>query len=93
MFSGIVYIYLFVFSSAQTQSGAGHISMAFGTDTSHLTYYTKYRKIDGGCFKEKDLSLYEAMNYDCKKLKHQAFNPVLVLRLRADSIEQNKLET
>jgi len=92
MFSGIVYIYLFVFSSAQTQSGAGHISMALGTDTSHLTYYTKYRKIDGGCFKEKDLSLYDAMNYDRIKLKHQAFNPVLVLRLRADSIEQNQLE-
>ena len=44
-------LYLFVYSSAQTTSGAGHISFAFGPDSSTLTYYTKYRKSDGGCFK------------------------------------------
>jgi hypothetical protein len=81
MFSSVVYIYLFVFTSAQTSSGAGHISFAFGKDSSALTYYTKYRKQDGGGFKAKGLSYTQALNYDRAVLTHQKANPTLVLRL------------
>ena len=75
MFSSVVYIYLFVFSSAQTSSGAGHISFAYGKDSSALTYYTKYRKQDGGAYKAKGLSYAQALNYDRAVLTNQKTNP------------------
>lgn len=85
-------LYLFVYSSAQTTSGAGHISFAFGTDSSSLTYYTKYRKADGGCFKLKNVSFHQAFCYDKLELKHQSQVPALVLKLKAQDPDLNKLE-
>jgi hypothetical protein len=85
-------LYLFVYSSAQTTSGAGHISFAFGPDSSQLTYYTKYRKADGGCFKLKDISYQKAFAYDHLELKHQSQEPSLVLKLKAQEPELAKLE-
>jgi hypothetical protein len=84
--------YLFVYSSAQTSSGAGHISFAFGPDSSSLTYYTKYRKADGGCFKLKQISYHEAFSYDKLELKHQSQVPALVLKLKAQEPDLTKLE-
>ncbi len=72
-------IYLFVYSSAQTHSGAGHISIAFGDDSSHLMYYTKYRNGDGGGFKVKDIHYTTVFNYDRDVIKHQKNNPMLVI--------------
>jgi len=85
-------LYLFVYSSAQTTSGAGHISFAFGPDSSTLTYYTKYRKSDGGCFKLKNISYHKAFTYDKLELKHQKQLPSLVLKLKAQEPELAKLE-
>lgn len=85
-------LYLFVYSSAQTTSGAGHISFAFGPDSSSLTYYTKYRKADGGCFKLKNTSYHKALTYDKQALQHQKQLPSLVLKLRAQDPELSKLE-
>ncbi|MFM6945574.1 MAG: hypothetical protein ACKOWW_00380 [Flavobacteriales bacterium] len=85
-------LYLFVYTSEQTQSGAGHISMAFGTDTSNLTYYTKYRAQDGGGFKVKDISYSSAFNYDFNVLKHQDKTPSLVLKLKVLEPDLYKLE-
>jgi hypothetical protein len=85
-------IYLFVFSSAQTQSGAGHISLAFGQDSSHLTYYTKYRKQDGGAFKLTNLSLSQASNYDRMVLQNQKANPELILQLNSDASNLAEIE-
>ena len=92
MFSSVVYIYLFVFSSAQTSSGAGHISFAYGKDSSALTYYTKYRKQDGGGFKAKGLSYTQALNYDRVMFTHQKTNPELVLQLTSASCDIDQLE-
>lgn len=85
-------LYLFVYSSAQTTSGAGHISFAFGPDSSSLTYYTKYRKADGGCFKVKNISYHHAFSFDKLELKHQSQVPALVLKLKAQDPDLNKLE-
>jgi hypothetical protein len=85
-------LYLFVYSSAQTTSGAGHVSFAFGPDSSSLTYYTKYRKADGGCFKLKNISYHQAFSYDKLELKHQSQVPALVLKLKAQDPDLNKLE-
>ena len=85
-------IYLFVYSSAQTHSGAGHISIAFGDDTSHLMYYTKYRRADGGGFKVTDIQYTTAFNYDRDVLKHQKQHPMLVLKLKAQKPSLSKLE-
>lgn len=85
-------IYLFVYSSAQTQSGAGHISIAFGDDTSHLMYYTKYRRADGGGYKVTDIQYTTAFNYDSDVLKHQKQKPMLVLKLIAQKPSLSKLE-
>ena len=85
-------LYLFVYSSAQTTSGAGHISFAFGPDSSSLTYYTKYRKADGGCFKLEHISFQKAFSYDKLELKHQSQVPALVLKLKAQDPDLNKLE-
>ena len=85
-------IYLFVYSSAQTHSGAGHISIAFGDDTSHLMYYTKYRRADGGGFKVTVIQYTNAFNYDRDVLKHQKQNPMLVLKLKAQKPSISKLE-
>lgn len=92
MFSSVVYIYLFVFSSAQTSSGAGHISFAYGKDSSALTYYTKYRKQDGGAYKAKGLSYTQALNYDRAVLTNQKTNPELVLQLTSASCDIDQLE-
>ena len=85
-------IYLFVYSSAQTHSGAGHISIAFGDDSSHLMYYTKYRNGDGGGYKVKDIHYTTALNYDRDVLKHQKQKPMLVLKLKAQKPSLSKLE-
>jgi len=85
-------LFLFVYTSEQTQSGAGHISMAFGKDSSSLTYYTKYRAHDGGGFKVKNIGFSAAFNYDCKVLKHQHKTPSLVLKMKAFEPNLDKLE-
>jgi hypothetical protein len=92
MFSSVVYIYLFVFSSAQTSSGAGHISFAFGRDSTQLTYYTKYRKQDGGAYKVQNLSYHQAYNYDRSIIQNQKTNPELVLQLTSASCNLDQLE-
>jgi hypothetical protein len=85
-------LYLFVYSSEQTQSGAGHISMAFGKDSTKLIYYTKYRAQDGGGVKVKNISYAKAFSYDNKILKQQVKTPSLVLKLRARAPNLDKLE-
>lgn len=85
-------IYLFIYSSGQTQSGAGHISMAFGLDSNHLVYYTKYRKVDGGGYKADSLSYSQAYAYDSQTIKHQKEGPCLVFKLRAENPDLYKLE-
>lgn len=75
-------IYLFVYDSDQTESGAGHVAIAFGKDSSSLTYYTKYRQHDGGGKKEKFISYHKAFFYDKDVLKLQKLSPSLVLKLK-----------
>jgi hypothetical protein len=81
-----------VYSSEQTQSGAGHISMAFGPDSLHLTYYTKYRKADGGGVKVVNMNYEQAFHYDKDILKHQAKTPSLVLKIASSAPSLEKLE-
>ncbi len=85
-------IYLFVYDSDQTQSGAGHVSMAFGKDSTNLIYYTKYRKRDGGGKKIKSISLYKAFLFDKDILKTQKFCPSLVLKLKGQLRNNADLE-
>jgi hypothetical protein len=85
-------LYLFVYTSEQTQSGAGHISMAFGPDSLHLTYYTKYRKADGGGVKVVNINYDQAFQYDKNILKHQAKTPSLVLKIASSAPSLEKLE-
>ncbi|MBM3186653.1 MAG: hypothetical protein FJZ67_10160 [Bacteroidetes bacterium] len=75
-------IYLFIYESDQTESGAGHVSMAFGKDSSNLIYYTKYRQYDGGGRKEKFISYHKAFIYDREILKLQKYTPSMVLKLK-----------
>jgi hypothetical protein len=85
-------LYLFVYESDQTETGAGHIAIAFGEDTSHLIYYTKYRQQDGGGRKVRNLSYFEALVYDRDSLAHQKFPPSLVLKLKATQPDLEELE-
>ncbi|MEN9699663.1 MAG: hypothetical protein RLZZ301_861 [Bacteroidota bacterium] len=85
-------LYLFVYSSGQTTSGAGHISFAFGQDSTRLTYYTKYRKVDGGGFKLKDITYQQAFTYDKLTLGHQSQVPCMVLKLKAKEPDLAQLE-
>jgi hypothetical protein len=85
-------IFLFVYESDQTESGAGHIAIAFGEDTTNLIYYTKYRQQDGGGRKVQNLSYSEALMYDNDSLAHQKLPPSLVLRLKAQHPNLEELE-
>lgn len=85
-------IYLFVYDSEQTHSGAGHISIAFGKDSSQLIYYTKYRQNDGGGRKMKSLSFQEAFMFDKDSLHLQEFSPSLVLKMTTNQIKEEDLE-
>lgn len=85
-------IYLFVYDSDQTESGAGHVAIAFGKDSSNLTYYTKYRQHDGGGRKEKFISLYNALHFDKDVLQLQKLTPSLVLKLKGQLRNSADLE-
>lgn len=87
-------IYLFVYDSDQTESGAGHVAMAFGTDSCNLIYYTKYRQQDGGGRKVKYINFNSAFLFDNEVLKLQKLTPSLVFKLKAEprnSIDLEKL--
>jgi len=77
-------IYIFVYASKNTESGAGHTSFAVGQDTKNLTYYSHYRKSDGGGKIVSGLSLSELKgNYEKNNFAHgQTEAPVLVLRIK-----------
>jgi len=88
-------IYIFVYASKNTESGAGHVSFAVGQDTKNLTYYSHYRKKDGGGKIVSGLSLDELKgNYEKKNFEHgQTEAPVLVLRIKTSpeiDAEMNK---
>jgi hypothetical protein len=85
-------IYLFVYDSDQTESGAGHVAIAFGKDSSNLTYYTKYRQHDGGGRKEKFISFYNALHFDKDVLQLQKLTPSLVLKLKGQLRNSADLE-
>lgn len=85
-------IYLFVYDSDQTESGAGHVAMAFGKDSSNLTYYTKYRQHDGGGRKVKSIGFYSALHFDKEVLKLQKLVPSLVLKLKGQLRNSADLE-
>ncbi len=85
-------IYLFVYDSEQTHSGAGHIAVAFGEDSSNLIYYTKYRQQDGGGRKVLSLPYYKAFTYDKDSLHLQQFSPSLVLKLKSGYLDLDELE-
>ena len=85
-------IYLFIYDSDQTESGAGHVSIAFGKDSSNLIYYTKYRKHDGGGKKEQHISYRKAFLYDKDILKLQKLTPSLVLKLKGQLRNSADLE-
>ncbi len=85
-------IYLFVYDSDQTESGAGHVSLAFGKDSNSLIYYTKYRQHDGGGRKVKFISFYKAFNFDKEILKLQRLTPSLVLKLKGQLRNSADLE-
>lgn len=87
-----IIVYLFVYESEQTQSGAGHIAMAFGTDSSKLIYYTKYRKGDGGNRKVPTLTLHQAFMYDHLILGLQTRPPSIVLSLPVHQINMKSIE-
>jgi hypothetical protein len=77
-------LYLFIYESDHTLSGAGHIAMAFGKDSSDLTYYTKYRRHDGGGRKASHISFYQGFFFDRDSLKLQEHVPSLVLELHCN---------
>ncbi len=85
-------LYLFIYESDQTESGAGHIAIAFGEDSTNLIYYTKYRQQDGGGRKVTNLSFNEALMYDNDSLAHQKLPPSLVLKLKAEQPNLHELE-
>lgn len=85
-------VYLFIYESDQTESGAGHVAFAFGKDTNQLIYYTKYRQKEGGGKRVYPCSLQQAQSYDSQYLKHQSNLPNLVLELSIDSIAFIELE-
>jgi len=85
-------IYLFIYESEQTASGAGHVAFAFGEDTNALIYYTKYRQKDGGGKKVNRCTFHQAQEYDSKVLKHQTSSPCLILELPIDGFSLNELE-
>ena len=85
-------LFLFIYDSEQTASGAGHISFAFGNDSTDLTYYTKYRRHDGGGKKASHLTFDKAFHFDKDSLGLQQHLPCLVIRLRSKQISSEEIE-
>ena len=85
-------IYLFIYESDLTTSGAGHVAFAFGEDTSQLIYYTKYRQKDGGGKKVNPCTFQQAQWYDSHVLKNQSSPPSLILELPIDGFSKETLE-
>ena len=68
------------------------MAVAFGEDTNHLIYYTKYRQKDGGGRKVKPCSLHQATSFDVSAINHQSKKPSLILVFPVENITINELE-
>jgi hypothetical protein len=91
-FSEETLLFLFIYNSEQTESGAGHISYAFGRDSTDLFYYSKYRRHDGGAKKASHLTLDKAFHFDKDSLCLQQRFPCLVIRLKSKQISSEEIE-
>jgi len=89
-------IYLFIYASKDTESGAGHVAMAIGQNPDNLTYYSHYRKQDGGGQKVNKVGLKAiSSDYEKKNFKHgQTAAPTLVIRIKtSEDIDKKMMET
>ena len=83
-------IFLFIWKSDQTQTGAGHASFAIGRSMDSLYYFTHYRKKDGGGrFVTGNYSFIR--NYDRKIIKTENHNAALVIRIKTSPESDRKL--
>lgn len=83
-------VYVFVWESTQTKSGAGHSSIAFKTDNG-FEYFSHYPESDGGGKVFKTNSFDSLLIYDSKIEKIQAESPNLVLKFTVSNKEFKKM--
>lgn len=85
-------VYVFVWESTQTASGAGHSSMAFKTEKGY-EYFSHYPESDGGGKVFKTSSFDSLLIFDSKIEKIQAESPNLVLKFKVSKKEFKKMQT
>jgi RHS repeat-associated protein len=85
-------IIILIYGSYNTDSGAGHVSFAIGSNDNNLKYYSHYRQKDGGGITVSGVRLNDILgNFEKNNLKHgQKMPPVLAIRIKTTP-EQDKL--
>lgn len=83
-------VYVLIWGSTQTFSGAGHVSVAFQNDSS-VEYFTHYPEADGGGKHLIKRSIAEVVNVDQYELYLQNEKPSLVLSFLVSEKEYYKM--
>jgi len=83
-------IFLFIWKSNQTSTGAGHTSIAIGSCTDSLYYFSHFRKKDGGGHYTVGNYNY-IRNFDRKVIKTEHQNAALVIRIKTTPETDRKL--
>lgn len=83
-------VYVLVWGSTQTYSGAGHVSVAFQSDSS-VEYFSHYPEGDGGGIHLIRSSMAQVINVDQHELGLQNEKPNLVLSFKVTEREYGKM--
>lgn len=74
-------VYVFIWASTQTESGAGHSSLAFKSGDQY-DYYSHYRKADGGGINIQAKSIDSLMIHETEILGMKTTYPSLILKFK-----------
>lgn len=78
-------VYVLVWGSSQTESGAGHASIAF-SDSNGIHYYSSYTRRDGGIIDTLLCEVHEVFGFD-SIIGIQSSSPRLILSFEVDEEE------
>ena len=84
-------VYVLVWGSTQTESGAGHVSIAF-SDSHGIHYYSSYTRSDGGIIDTILCEVNEVFNLD-SMIGIQCSSPGLILSFEVNEEEYQKMRS
>ena len=83
-------VYVLVWGSTQTESGAGHASIAF-SDSNGVHYYSSYTRSDGGIIDTLLCEVHEVFGFD-SIIGIQSSSPRLILSFEVDEEEYQEMK-